>query len=228
MQFRSTWPHECIKHSRRQVPIALFCVRNERMTISDRLKQIRSKRFASAAEAARALNINRFTYTQHENGTRAVPRDAAIRYAQFYRVTTDWLLHGRGQPGPGGSVPVVHYVGAGAEMHPFDDHPQGGGLEHVDPPPGVSDCIAARVRGNSMYPMLLDGWLLFYSRDEDGVPDECVGKLCVVCLENGACYVKTLRRGSRKGLFTLESWNAPPMEDARLTWASRVLDIRPS
>ena len=39
--------------------------------------------------------------------------------------------------------------------------------------------------------------------------------------------LKNLKRGSRKGLFRLESWNAPPREDIKLAWAARVIDIRP-
>jgi len=74
---------------------------------------------------------------------------------------------------------------------------------------------------------LQEGWLIFYGPEHQGVAEECLGKLCVVQVKDGPTLLKTLKRGSRKGLFRLESWNAPPREDVRLAWAARVIDIRP-
>lgn len=128
----------------------------------------------------------------------------------------------------GEQVPVVGRVGAGQEMYPFDDHAMGDGLEHVDAPPGVSPeaVVAVEVAGTSMHP-IAEGWLLFYRRDVYGVPDECINKLCVCEVEGGATFVKEVRRGVDEGVFTLTSWNAPPIENVRLVWAARVMDIRP-
>lgn len=212
------------------MPHALLAVQNARMSIGDRLIQIRERAgYTGPAEASRALGINRYTYTQHENGTRTVPREALLRYAQFYRVSVEWLMTGRGAMAGAPKVPVVHYVGAGAAVYPIDDHqPGSSGLREVDPPPGVTGCIAAEIRGDSMWPFMLEGWLIFYRREQDGVPDECLGKLCVVCLaDDGGCFVKTLKKGPKKSLYTLESYNAPAREGVKLLWATRVLDIRP-
>ena len=70
-----------------------------------------------------------------------------------------------------GVVPVVGYVGAGSEVFPIDDHAQGDGLELVPHPAGMTnqDMVAARIRGDSMYPMMRDGWLVFYIRHQIGV-----------------------------------------------------------
>lgn len=78
-----------------------------------------------------------------------------------------------------------------------------------------------------MHP-LRDGWLIFWVRDQPGVPEECVGQLCVVQVKDGPTLVKEVRRGSKKGLYRLESWNAPPREDVELEWASKIIDIRPT
>lgn len=61
-----------------------------------RLAIARSKRYASATEAARALGIPPATYAQHENGLRGFKR-VAERYADFFRVSLEWLLTGRGE-----------------------------------------------------------------------------------------------------------------------------------
>lgn len=89
------------------------------------------------------------------------------------------------------------------------------------------DCVAVRVRGNSMHP-IEDGWLVFYRRDIHGIDDRAVGRLSVVKVQDGPTLVKKLRRGTRKGHFTLESWNGPSQEDVRLEWAAPVIDIRPT
>lgn len=192
----------------------------------DRLKRARlDAGYASAAAAARAMGVPAPTYQGHENGSAGLPR-AAERYASFFGVSLDWLLTGKGKTRRASKVPVICYIGAGAEMHPIDDHSQGQGIEMVDPPQGVTDCVAAIIRGDSMYP-LRDGWLVFWTRHQTGVPEECIGQLCVVQVKDGPALVKEVRRGSQKGFFRLESWNAPPREDVRLEWASRIIDIRP-
>lgn len=54
--------------------------------------------YDSAAAAARAMGMKYSTYAAHVNGTTAFPRDAAKRYASFFRVSMDWLVMGRGSP----------------------------------------------------------------------------------------------------------------------------------
>lgn len=193
-----------------------------------RLTRIRIQRgYESASDAAKAIGVNYSTYAQHENGIREISKAAGLRYSRFFRVSLDWLLTGRGNGSPAPTVPVVGYVGAGAEVVTIDDHAMGEGLEQVAPPPGVTDCIALRIKGDSMFPME-DGWLVFYQRDSLGILEDCIGKLCVLQVKDGPVLLKKLRRGSRRNLWTLESWNAPPRENVPVEWAARVLDIRPT
>jgi len=124
---------------------------------------------------------------------------------------------------------VVGYVGAGQAVLSHDDHALGGGLEEVEGPEGVGrdSIVAVRIRGDSMHPMR-DGWLLFYRRDQEGVPDDCLNRLCIVKLANdGPILVKELHRGYAPNRYLLASWNAPPIENADLEWAAAVLSIRP-
>lgn len=126
-------------------------------------------------------------------------------------------------------VPVVGYVGAGAEVHTIDDRALGQGIEDaVDAPLGLEHVpmVAVRIRGESMLP-LKDGWLLFYTRSCDGVLDECLNELCIVKIKDGPTYVKELKRGYQPGLFNLLSYNAAMIEDVEIEWAGKVIDIRP-
>lgn len=143
----------------------------------------------------------------------------------------DWLAFGRGPKRHGvdlaRSIPVVGFVGAGAEIFPIDDHPNGSGLDEIPAPASYAGpCVAVEIRGDSMYPMK-PGWRLIYARDQDGVPDSAINKLCVCRVHDGPTFVKELQRGSKKRLFRLVSWNAAPIEDVKLDWAAPVIEIRP-
>lgn len=213
---------QCVSHS------GLWQTPGIVSTPGNRLKRARIEAgFSSAAEAARAMGAEVPTYQGHENGSAGIGR-AATRYASFFGISLDWLLTGKGNPGRHShKIAVICYVGAGAEIHPIDDHPIGRGIKRVEAPQGITGCAAAIIQGDSMHP-LRDGWLIFWVRDQPGVPEECIGQLCVVQVRNGPTLVKEVRRGSRRGLYRLESWNAPPREDVELEWASKIIDIRPT
>ena len=199
---------------------------------SDAAQSLRNAReragYTSARSAAMAMGANPNTYQQHESGLRGFPRQAAVRYARFYRIDLAWLLTGKGSMQPRNMVPVVGDVGAGAEVHPIDDHLKGAGLDYIEKPGLDAAAVAVRVKGESMYPFE-EGWALVYTRDWDGVPDNCLNRLCIVKLAgDGPTLVKKLRKGASHNLFTLESWNAPPREDVALDWAAPVLQIIPA
>ena len=126
-------------------------------------------------------------------------------------------------------IPVVGDVGAGM-VYAIDDHAQGAALDYVDAPLGITkkELVAVRVRGDSMRPMLHDGWLLFYSRDFDGVPSECIGRVCVVKLADDGVAVREVKQGSKPNHYHLIAYNGETTFDAELTWGARVLVIKPS
>lgn len=66
-------------------------------TYGDRLIRIRSRRYETATDAARAMGMAPSTYMAHENGSRGGERNAE-RYARFFGVDLLWLLTGKGSP----------------------------------------------------------------------------------------------------------------------------------
>lgn len=127
-------------------------------------------------------------------------------------------------------VPIVGKVGAGAQVESIDDFPLGEAPKYGRCPAGLDPryTVAVEVVGDSMLP-IDEGWLLFYTRNYDGVPTECLGKLCVVQLDdNGPRYVKRLKQGQNPALFNLYSTNAREIENVPLAWAAPVLDARPA
>jgi phage repressor protein C with HTH and peptisase S24 domain len=119
-------------------------------------------------------------------------------------------------------VPVVGYIGAGAEIFTIDDHHKGAGLDEVEAPPGCNSAgvVALRVRGASMVPAYKDGDLIFYDQKDDGDFDHLVGKDCVIHLSDGRTFLKELRRTN--GDFWLHSHNADPILHPQIMWAARV------
>lgn len=191
------------------------------MEMFERLRTARERAgFQDAAAAARRFSWGVSTYRSHENGQRGFRHDTAMIYARAFRVSPEWLMFGTGGPGQR-PVPLVGYVGAGAEVFPFDD---GGSLEDIDPPPGVGpDAVAVRVRGDSMFPRYMDGDVLIYdSHDSLRAAD---GQECVICLPDGRRLIKTVRV-ERDGSVTLESWNAPPQRDQHPEWMATIRWIR--
>jgi transcriptional regulator with XRE-family HTH domain len=57
-----------------------------------RLRDLREDKDKTQVEIAELLSMNRSVYRRYENGTREVPVWAVIALAQYYGVTTDYLL----------------------------------------------------------------------------------------------------------------------------------------
>lgn len=198
-------------------------------TMGDRLKDARcAAGFSSARKAAERHGWKISTYSAHENGQNQYGEGEAKTYSRAFKVNSGWLLTGEGERDRKGVSRVriakaVGYIGAGAEVTPFNDHETGDGLEEAEIPAGVpSDAALAIVRGNSMYPRYFDNEYLFYARN-GATPEDLINRECVVKLTDGRAFVKILRRGRSKGLFTLESWNDAPIEDKAVEWAAPVL-----
>lgn len=207
-----------------------------RSDLAGRIRELRQALGLSQAAFAGRLGIDQSNVSRWENG--AVPDDGHIaRLAELAGTHPATFRYGAEAEGdavaPRAALPsvvVVGYVGAGQKVFPHDDHALGGGLDEVDRLEALGDepLVAVRIRGDSMHP-LRDGWMLFYRRDQEGVPDHCLNRLCVVKLaDDGPMLVKEVRRGYRPHHFILASWNAPPIEDVRLDWAASVLSIRPA
>ena len=200
--------------------------------LAARIRALRKSLGLSQASFAGRVGVDQSNVSRWERG--APPDDAHIlRLAELAGQHPATFRYGRlpetDSEAPPDVVSVVGYVGAGQEIFALDDHALGAGLEEVEAPEGVGrdTMVAVRVRGESMHP-LRDGWLLFYRRDQHGVPEACLNRLCIVKVaDDGPILVKELRRGYRAGHFVLSSWNAPPLEDVRVDWAAPVLSIRP-
>ncbi len=129
-------------------------------------------------------------------------------------------LSGLPMPDRKSIIPVLGYVGAGAEVYPIDD---GDPLYEVTVNGALPEgTVGAIIRGDSMYPIFEDGDLVAYSGKELPAED-AIGKTCMVQLDDERMLIKTVRRGSSPGFYTLTSTNAPDIEDVVIIWARKLV-----
>lgn len=192
--------------------------------LGQRIKTLRKHQDLTQQEFAARLGVTQPTVHRWEKGAFEPDPDTLKVLSEMAGVTVSEFRYG-----PGGGVrrmvAIAGYVGAGAEVFPIDDHPVGSGIDDVEAPPGDSlSIIAVRVRGDSMYPVYGEGDILFYSRDSQQGVDvaSCLGRDCIVKVVNGPTLVKRVEPGGGRSQFTLMSYNAAPLVNARLEWASPV------
>ena len=57
-----------------------------------RLKELREDSDLTQQQIAEFLHVKQNTYSQYETGTHQLPVDILIRLAEFYNVSTDYIL----------------------------------------------------------------------------------------------------------------------------------------
>ena len=62
------------------------------MTIGLRLRALREEMGLRQGEVARGINCSSVTYSRYENGTREPSMGMIVKLAEFYSVSTDYLL----------------------------------------------------------------------------------------------------------------------------------------
>lgn len=126
-------------------------------------------------------------------------------------------------------VPLMGYVGAGAEVEPdFEQVPEVG-LEQISVPfPLPADMIALQIKGDSMLPQFRDGAVLVVYREQRRSLESFYGEEAAVRTTDGRRFIKTVMRGSQPGRVNLISWNASPIENVHLAWIGEIFTVFPA
>jgi len=173
---------------------------------------------------ARALGRSPSAVTDLLNGSRRLRAEEIAIAADYLGIEPPRLVGG-GEPVRRTRVPLVGYVGAGAEAHFYADG-QGPFDEVAAPDAAGANTVAVQVRGHSLG-ALFDSWLVFYDDVRDPPDDDLVGRMCVCGVADGRVLIKALKRSTIAGLWTLLSNIEPPIYDVALLWAARVREMRP-
>ena len=224
-------------------------------TRGERLREARKAAgYRSADAAAAAMGMAKATYGAHERaetpGGRDYGPDEAKRYSRKFKVEDIWLLTGKGRGPKGevkgqdsfdralyldtleaeqrankGTVPLVGYVGAGAEAHFYAVSQSS--LDPVPAPMNANDAsVAVEIRGDSLGAMF-DRWLVYYDDVRSPVTADLIGRLCVVGLPNEKILVKKIRKSALPGRYDLHSETEPPILDQEILWAAKVKQLTP-
>jgi len=198
---------------------------------SERLREARVARgFETAAAAADAFGWNRNTYASNENGNAPFSYRKAKDYAAALGVRPEWLYDAAGPMRPSvepGFVPIIGMVGAnpdGVVLFALGQEPTD--LAPI-PPGGTEKAAALRVAGHSMRGVADDGALIYFEDQRTPPTPDMLGHVIVVETDTDEVLVKRLLRGSRPGLYDLESVAGPTRHDARLRWAAHITAIIP-
>lgn len=129
----------------------------------------------------------------------------------------------------GAEIPVMGYLGAGAEVEPDYEQVPPEGLDQVQIPFSVpDDMIAFTVSGISMMPVFKPGTVIVVYREQKKPIEAFYGIEAAVRTAEGRRFIKTITRGSRPNTVTLTSWNDPaPIEDQRLEWIGEIFAVLP-
>ena len=185
------------------------------------LRQIRKKSGFTLEQVADALGVTHPAILRWENGD-ANPRGKRLgQICDLFQVSLE-DLYGADKS----RIAIAGKVGAGASVPLVDAYEKGNGLYHVACPSELNgkNIVGVEVEGDSMFPIYRGGDVLFYTRDALGVPTEAIGSICVCEDESGQGWVKLVKVGAEKGLFSLISINpqAESMHDVKLKWAAPV------
>lgn len=75
--------------------------------LGDRLKYLRNKKKLTQAEMAKKIDVARTTYAMYEQNKREPDNEILNRIADFYNVSTDYLLGRTDNPNPPNQLPEL-------------------------------------------------------------------------------------------------------------------------
>ena len=147
-----------------------------------RLAELRTKRKLSQKEFGKILNVAQNTVSNWENGNREIGGGTLIKIADYFNVTTDYILgkddkHGgyeearnanAAKPDPAkrkrgaARIPVFGYVAAGIPIGAVEDVI--GYEEITDSLAATGEFFALKLKGDSMEPRMEDGDVVIVRR----------------------------------------------------------------
>lgn len=122
-------------------------------------------------------------------------------------------------------IPIVGFIGAGAEIMPEFEQVPPEGLDQVHVPFALpEEMIALEVRGDSMLPVYKDGHVVIVYKEQKKPVQAFYGEDAAVRTADGRRYLKTIMKGSP---VTLMSFNAAPIENVGLEWVGEIFAVLP-
>lgn len=162
------------------------------------LAMIRNARGLTQQEVANFLDVTRQCYGHYESGRRDIDNDMLVRLADWYEVSTDYLL---GRSNDYVRIPVYGSIAAGIPIEAITDYDP----ENADDWEEISEelarngaHIALRIRGSSMEPRMKTGDVVIIRIQ----PDVENGDIAAVRVNGSEVTCKKIRK-SAEGLMLI-------------------------
>lgn len=187
------------------------------------LKAARKAAGMTQAEVARIVGITQNGYSYWENGKTKIDNESALRLADIFSVSVDYLL-GREEESSRSAIriPVYGSVPAGIPMEAIEDIVDWEELPAAMAA-GGKEYFALLVKGDSMYPDYLDGDTVIVRKQ----PTCISGDVCVVYVNGYDATLKTVKLNEAEGELTLvpKNPNYPPRTYSRQETADLPVSI---
>jgi hypothetical protein len=216
----------CTQYRRRSLYRSMDGLDRVLARIEARLAVVERSANAVSKEAGRPDAIRNLRRAV-KNGDRSGVSTATIgALAGPLRTTAAWLLEASGpeEVDEERTIPVWGKAGAGGALFRF--HEGDAPIDRIAAPPNSNERTSAiEITGESLG-RIFDGWYAIYDEIRRPPTTDLIGRLCIVEIEDGRVFIKRLRAGRGKR-FTLEANYEAPIENVIVTWAAKVLDIKP-
>lgn len=153
----------------------------------NRLKYLRTARGENLEKVAEYLNVSIQTISNYENEKRDMTPDTIIKLAEYFGVSTDYILgksNNRNSDIPVSKIPILGTVKAG-----YDWLAEENIIDYItlkENIPNVDEYYALRITGDSMLPLLAEGDLVIV-HDQDDVES---GQTAVILINGEEATVK--------------------------------------
>lgn len=189
--------------------------------MGNKLKALREERGWTHEKAAEEMGVSRSQFIKLERGERRLTIQYINQAAKAFSVRPSDVIEDMED----NTVPLMGYIGAGAEILPEMEQVPPEGLDQVHVPfPLPDDMIALEVRGDSMLPVYKDGHVVIVYAEQKKPITSFYGEDAAVRTTDGRRFLKTIVKGSP---VTLMSFNAAPIENVALEWVGEIFAVLP-
>ncbi len=175
----------------------------------------------SMREVARRMDAYPAGLSRALDGKRRMPLQEAAGLARVLSVPLAEVMLNAGieeakQVGRRTNI-IGHALGVVVELVPDDV------IERIPIPDHLpDDVVALQYHTAGTVDAYRDGWVVFLSGEKSD-PSECIGKFCLINVENDGLLLGTIQRGYATGTFNVQSIDREIRKNVSVTCARRAL-----
>lgn len=167
----------------------------------------------------RPAAITGMTNAHPDKETRDITAAELLKMAEFFGEPPPIAMRARSN-----LVPIMGYIGAGAEIDPSVEQIPPEGLSQVELPFSMPDeMIGFEVAGDSMLPVYDAGDVVVCFHRQRRPIEFFLGREAAVRTSDGKRYLKRISKGATRGRFNLNSWNARAILNVKIEWIGEIV-----